>query len=433
MFNVLVYSSPVRGNLLVANWTEYVSGLRFASEAFGGFASCSFTLKRDFQTLFNYVEGTHAAPSYVSNRIIITEQERGRVVYQGKIHTLTLTYGTAVRGRSLDQLYNIARLGFTLRNYNTTVWSVYADTASQANYGTRVYRADLDGVYIDGTNPTNRATRFVVTHSAPSQPTAKVNGGAGDDLKLEVDCVGLSEELLNRFSENNRGTAQDTGEIVKDQLRAGAITSGVGAWRGQNGWYEMLHSSGAASGSIPYAVEGIETSLLGNIASSGVTISASEVHSRSRWDVIKAAAGYGSSSSKRMLFQVWEQTDLRTATGQNGKGLAYFAAQPTARSNDSSYTGYFDNSRSGFVFDKSGQRVPLHTVRAGQWITSMDVPAKNFGPVTSVFDDPRAFWIERAEYDADNYTLTLSSENDNNPDRYFANMLATRKIFRAEK
>lgn len=433
MFNVLVYSSATRGNILLANWTEYISGLRFSSEAFGGFASCSFTLKRDYQTLLNYVEGTRGSPTFVSNRIIITEQERGRVVYQGKIHTLTLRYGTAVLGRSLDQLYNIGKLGYTLRGYNTPVWAVYSDATSRALFGNRVYRDDLDGIYANGTNPLNRATRFVVTHLAPSKPTAKVNGGTSEDLLLEVDCVGLTEELNQRYAENNRGAAVDTGQIVKDLLQAGAIPSGVGSWRGSNGWSENLHTSFGASGSIPFAVETIETSLLTQIASSGISIAPVEIHNQSRWDILKAAAAYGSSNNKRMLFQVWEQLDARTSTGLNGKGLAYFVEQPTARSNASGYTGYFDDSRTGSVWDKNNQRIPLHLIRAGQWITSIDLPTKTYGGVSSVFDDPRMFWIERAEYDADNYTLTLSSDNDASTERYLANLLVTKKTLRLDK
>jgi hypothetical protein len=50
--------------------------------------------------------------------------------------------------------------------------------------------------------------------------------------------------------------------------------------------------------------------------------------------------------------------------------------------------------------------------------------------VTSVFDDPRMFWIERAEYDADAHTLTLSSDNDASTERYLANLMSVKKELR---
>lgn len=429
MFTVQVYSNVPRGNLLLDNWTDYVSGLTFSSEAFGGFASCAFTLRKDYQTLFNIVEGTTNSPTYISNRVRITD-ERGSVCYEGKIHTLTLTHGSTAVSRSLDELHNIAKMNYTLTN-GMYVWAVYSDATSRGLFGNRVFMTDLEGVFANGTNPLNRATRYVTTHKAPSKPTPQTTGGGGDDLSLEVNCVGLSEELLVRYAWNSRGAAVDTGQIVKDLLRAGATPSGAGSWRGQNGWNENLHTSFGASGSIPFQVESIEYSNLNSIATTSVTIAPNEVQGQSRWEIIRACAAYGSSNNKRLLFQVWDQQG-RSSTAQNGKGLAVFAEQPTARSTASSYTGYFNNTRTGVVMDTGGAFYPPWLVRAGQWMTTVNVPAKNYGGISSVFDDPRAFWIERAEYDADNYRLTLHSDNDFDVARLLANLLAGSKTMRIE-
>jgi hypothetical protein len=428
MFNVSVYSNVQRGNELLADWTGYVSGLRYASEAFGGFASCSFTLKLDYKRLLNIVEGVTNRPTYISNRVRIRD-DRGRVVYEGKIFNLNLRYGAQVHGRSMDQLYNIARLGYTLRGYNTPVWATYNDATSRGLFGNRVYRTDLDGIFTAGTNPLNRATRFVVTHRSPSKPTAQVTGGSGDEIALEVDCVGLSEELTMRFAENTRGKAVDTAQIVKDMLQPGSITSGTGAWRGSNGWSENLHTSFGGSGNIPYAAESISTANLTNITNSGITIAPVEVHNQTRWEIIKACAAYGTSNNKRVLFQVWEQ-DGRATVQQNGKGLAYFLEQPSIRGSATGYGGYYNNTAEGFVFDSRGERLPLHAVKAGQWITTVNMPSKTYMGVTSVFDDPRMFWIERAEYDADAHTLTLSSDNDASTERYLANLMSVKKELR---
>ena len=48
MFNVLIYNNIVRNNTLVDNWTNYVSGLTFGTAAMGGYSTCEFTLKKDF-------------------------------------------------------------------------------------------------------------------------------------------------------------------------------------------------------------------------------------------------------------------------------------------------------------------------------------------------------------------------------------------------
>lgn len=423
MFQVQVYPNPVRGNPtnLLADWSKYVSGLRFASSATSGWAECTFTVKLSFEELLAIVEGG-SKPPFVTNRILIARE--GKTAYEGMIYNLSLTYGSANLARSADQLYTVARA-----DYHTNAGDFIACYSTQAvrdRFGIKVYKTNLSEQYPSNTTtPLKIATRFFTMHSYPPKSDSKRYGRGGEDISLEVSCVGLAATLDWRYAYNGSGGLDDTGQIVKDMIQPGNILAGNDAGNGQRQWNERLTSSDNSANNIPYMSQFISATDFTHIQTTGVSVGRATVAGQTRLEIIQAAAEYGNSNSKRMLFQVWDNPNT-----VDGKGIAYFQAQPTQRTYEAGYTGYFEDTKAGLVFDNSNQRIPLWQVRAGKWITANDLPSKGYYEPTSAIDDPKMFWIERAEYDADNGELTLATSTEFNFSLYVGRLIRGKRIIR---
>lgn len=420
MFNVLIYDNIVRSNVLLANWTNYVSGLTFGTSAMGGYATCEFTLKKDFDSLLQIVEGTTGTPTYCTNRIRITAQESevaGAVVWEGMIYNLELTYGNATISRSVDSLFNIARTDYTVATVPPkNKSSRYNDATSRATFGNKVFRQSLGGAFASAdTTPTQLSRRYVTQHKNPGKSSAKGLGGASDELTLSVSCVGFASTLEWRDAFNNDATSNDTAQIVKDMIRAGSVADGgTGAGVGRNNWVEILTDS---NNTIGFGAQHIAESFA-NVANSSVTVARNLIQGTSRLEIIKGVAAFGSSNYRRMLFQVWDD-----GTSNAGKGIPYFVEQPSARGGASGYTGYYDNTKTGTVFNANMARIPLYLVRAGQWMTSLDLPQSTYVTISTPFDDPRMFWIEETNYSTDTQTLTLTSSADFNIATYLGRLI----------
>lgn len=420
MFNVLIYSNIVRANVLVDNWTNFVSGMTFNTNAMGGYSTCDFTLRKDFESLYAITEGTSEQPTYCTNRIRITSQEAqnaGAVVWEGMIYNLELKYGNATISRSADSLFNIARTDYTVAtNPPTDKSSRYNDAPSRATFGNKVFRQELGGSFANAdTTPTRLSQRYVTQHKNPGKSSSKGLGGSSEELSLSVSCVGFASTLDWRYAFNNDAVANDTAQIVKDMIRAGAVTDGsAGAGIGRNNWSEILTNT---NNTIGFGAQFVAESF-SNVNNSSVTVKRNLIQGTTRLDIIKGVAAFGSSNYKRMLFQVWDD-----GISNAGKGIPYFVEQPTARGGASDYAGYYDNTQSGYAYDANMQRIPLYMVRAGSWITSVDLPQSTYATITNAFDDPRMFWIEETSYSADSYSLTLTSSSEFNVATYLGRLI----------
>lgn len=408
-FHTLVYNNIVRNNAQLDNWTQYVENLSFSTAANAGFAECSFTLKVPFSMARVLVMGQTNAPSFVTNRVLITDQQ-DNTVYEGMIHTMTLRYSGATLGASIDNLYTASRVTYAQTDTGLSYFTV--STQNTALWGVKVFTMDTNAAFTSATTPRIVGNRHVAQHSFPSKPDSKQLGGSGNEIVLEVSCVGFAATLGFRYAYNASGGGQDTFSIVQDMITGGAA-SGNNSGTGNDGWVERLVSSDdhtkGDGGNIPYRAQWIGTSVNGTSTGVSVPPFALSSSGQTRQEIIQQALSYGNSSGYRLLFQVWE--------GKNsGKGQAGVYVQSQVKGGVRGYAGYYDDS--GEVFDSNHDRVNLWNVRAGQWITSLDLEASDvtYGGTdrTSPFQDPRAFWIEHTTYDAERGTLTLATTNEFN-------------------
>lgn len=428
MFRVQVFANVLRGNMLLKEWREQISSLRFSTNAMTGFSDCTFVLKAHYNNLYDIVVGTSQQPTFITNRVKILDPD-GVTVYQGLIYDLNLVYGNATVSRSASSLSTVARMDYQRKRPqgDTDEIECFRNDNKRALFGTRVYHEELSGTFASNVVPAQMARRFITRHKTPGRSSSKTLGGSGSELSLTVSCVGLAETLNVRYAWNASAVPIDTSEIVKDMIRSGAISSGNGSGIGRNGWHERLTSTSDTSNNVPFAAEFIRSGF-NNVEPSGVLISPTLVQGQTRLGIIRAAAAYGSSDFKRMLFQVWE-----AASDTQGLGIPYFVKQPTRRSGEANYTGYYDDALRGFMYDAAQRRVPLWRVRAGQWTASIDLASQTYGAIEDVFDDPKMFWIEESSYDVDNATLTLTSGGEFSLERYVGERIGRTRVIQAEE
>lgn len=425
-FTIQIYSNPVRGNtLLASNWGAFVEGLTFSTNAFGGYAACEFTLRFDYPTLFNYVNGIAGQPSYVTNRIRILDPF-GVVCYEGMLYALTLHAGNETQGVSADNLYNCVAIDYDVpyKDHTDTRVTYNDNSTSRATFGKKCARYHLPGAYPRATlTPGSTARRFVKQHRAPGKPNSKRKGGDNAELSLQVACVGLITPALEwRYAFSNLATQVDTSQIVKDLLGANPIPEGSnGAGRGpaNSGWVEVLN----AAHTLGYGQEFINATTFGNIASSGTNVERNSGSGSQRIEIVQQLATYGSVNDRRMLFQVWDD-----GVTNAGKGIAWFTEMSETMPFVGGYNGYYDLAHEPTVMDAGQTRIPLWRVRAGKWLTTLGVvPNASYA---SIYDDPRCFWIEETAYEVDTATLTLASASDFNVEQYMGRLIGGKRIIK---
>lgn len=421
-FYVRVYDNYLRGNGLVADWSNYVSGVNFGTSAIGGFSTCTFNLRLSYKLLYEIVEGSSVRPGYITNRVRITD-EKNWVCYEGRIYDLILQNGAQTIARSANELYTVAKLDYFAKQ-GTRV-GAYTDATARGLYGIRVYYRQIDGEFApQDSRITAMATSFITEHKSPTRSQPKALGGSGEDLFLQVSCVGLGEDLNVRTAWNNSSIGSDTSQIVKDMIQAGPITSGTNSGNGQRGWNERLTAD--ATNNIPYASQFIK-SAFGNVNSSGVTVSRNFAQGMYRTDIIKQLCAYGSSGNVRMMFQVWD--DGLTNSGQ---GVPYFRQQSIVRGFATGYSGYYTSAKTNLIKEADNLTVIRpYTVRAGRWMTTTDQElAKAFLPINTPWDDPLMMFIEETHYDVDTATLTLTPSTQFDAERYLGQYIHGRRVIR---
>lgn len=425
-FTIQIYTNPVRGNMLLAShWGAFAEGLTFSSNAFGGYAACEFALRFDYPQLLGYINGYAGQPSYVTNRIRITDPF-GAVCYEGMLYALQLRAGSEELGVSADNLFNCVAVSYDVpyKTRTDTKFSYYDDAASRTTFAKKTARLNLPGAYPAATTtPASTARRFIKQHRKPGKPNSKKKGGDSADMAMQVSCVGLATPALEwRYAFSNLAAQVDTSQIVKDMLGANPIAEGVtGAGRGptNSGWVEILN----AANTLGYGQPFLHSSNFGNLASSGTLVERNCGSGKTRIEIVQQAAQYGSVNDRRMLFQVWDD-----GAANAGKGLAYFTEMSETRPLTTGYNGYYDHAHLPIVRDAGLTRIPLWRVRAGKWLTTLGiVPDTSYG---SVYDDPRCFWIEETTYDVDNATLTLSSSSEFNLEQYVGRLIGGKRIIK---
>jgi hypothetical protein len=308
-FTINVFQNRAVGTRLLANhWGQFAEGLKFGTNAFGGYGTCTFSLRFRAEQLMRYLVGYGSQPTYVTNRIRIVDP-LGIPCYEGMIYALSLKLGNEVIARSAENLFNCVRADFQTSWGSHTQNNTYYvdDAASRALFGKKVKRLELPGTYnpFTLTAATGQAQRFLTLHKTPQDPQATVVGGSNNVLKMDVSCVGqITPGLEWRFAFSNLTKQADTAEIIKDMILPGSISEGnqhAKRGRANSGWVELLNTGGT----LAFAQQFLSTDT-SHIANSGVSIERNSGSGGSRIDIAKHAAGFGSNNQRRMLLQVWD-------------------------------------------------------------------------------------------------------------------------------
>jgi hypothetical protein len=426
-FQILVYANRARDNassLVAANWGNFAEGLKFGTNAFGGYGACSFTLKTTYANALAYVNGWGAS-RWIGDRIRIVDSP-GKVCYEGMIYNLNLKLGGESASRSMDSMFNVARMDYNVpfKTSTKTNQAFFDDASSRALYGKKVSNQQIPGSFPNNTTtPASTARRFIKQNRTPGKSQSKTKGGSDQSYGLEVTCVGLMTPALEwRWAFCNLATQVDTSRIVKDMLVQNPITEGTtGAGRDGNGaWVEPLN----AGNNLGYGQDFISGTDFTHIASSGTTVERNVGSGSQRIDIVKGAAQYGSVNDKRMLFQVWDDN----IWGGTGRGLAYFQEMSETRPFQTGYSGYYDDANLPQIYDAGQHRLPLYRVRAGNWLTTLGLVPNGLYP--TIYDDPRCFWIESGEYDVDAATLTLQSASNFDLNLYIGRLIGGKRVIK---
>lgn len=394
----------------IDDWTGDVEDLQFSTSAFGGFQNCTFTLKRGFDRLYALLEGKrNGLPTYITNRLRIEEvPQTGQVIpWEGLIATMELYYGQQVKSRSYLNMYNTVRVQHLKPNGKRAVYTVRDDYGQKNKFGTRCYILDTDlRAAKDSALPNAIGDRFLNQHKRPNRSVGTEIGGVRREVGCRVTCLGMADTLSWRYAFNKRKSAsQDTGEIVKDLLRATSA----------DGWREP----GVGSYGQQFITENFNS-----ITATNVSIPPVEVQGRPRLDIIAELLRYGNSSGKRMLFQVFQGT-----ANSGGKGQARFLAQSnevpftTSGSVNPNYNGYFFSSVNNWVMNQNMERIPPWRVRGGNWLTDVDSQLKPPRDAVDIFDDPRALWIEEANYNVERDILKIVTADQAQTEFYLGRLI----------
>lgn len=402
---VKIYPNPANANrspeTLIDDWTADVQNLRFGTAAFGGYSNCTFTLRRGFDRLYRHLEGAKGQRTYITNRLRIEEtgkQTRQVVPWEGLIATMELQYGQQFKSRSYLNMYNAVRLQHLKLAGTRKTYTLVADTAQSAKFGIRVFVLDTKlRANANTALPTAIATRFLQTHKYPNRAGGTEIGGVQRDVGLQVTCIGMADTLKWRWAFNTKSTtALDTGEILKEMLRATTLYK----------W----HEPGVGNYGQQFIVENFNS-----IAATGITVPSVELQGRPRLDIIADLLEYGNSSGERMLFQVFQ--------GTGGKGRARFARQPNALPFTDNYNGYYFNGTQNQIFDRSQKRIMPWLVRAGNWLTDVDSKLSPPNPASDIFLDSRCMWLEETMYDVDSDILRLKTPDQANAEGYLGRLI----------
>ncbi len=402
---VRVYENPAVSaspNTVLADWTADVQDLQFSTNAFGGYQSCTFVLKRGFDILYRLMEGKQGQKTFVTNRLVVKDTTNSSQVvpWEGLIATMDLFYGSQSKSRSYLNMFNAVRVNHLNKKGKRKLFTVAIDNGQQNKFGRRVYSLDTKMRANSGTGqPLAVANRFITAHRRPNRFNGTQIGGVQGGIGMRVTCLGMADTLRWRYAYNNKKSVrQDTSEIVKEMLRATSLYK----WREPNvGAYGQQFL----------------TENFGAYTTTSQLVSAVDVQGRTRLDIIADCLRLGKSDGSRMLFQVFQ--------GQNGKGTSRFLAQSNTKPfppND--YRGYYYSSVYNKVYNRDMVRLQPYNVRAGNWIVDVDSQLAPPRGAADIFDDPRAIWIEETHYDADRDILKIITTDQAQTEYYLARLIA---------
>ena len=360
-----LYQKPKLGNGFIGRFTAFNYSHRIL--AMGGFdtASCQLALDRK--------AAETALEQWVGNRVAIYVQSAVVPIWEGLISRVTIQAGSAQFTASLDEMFNKVRVTFSQRNAtpNTQTTTPVENATSQAIYG--VKEGNIDGlgnnsVSVDVTQKTTLANRMLATRAYPKVSTAI--GGSSQAL-VGVEMVGLYQTLMWEIWEAGVSSVV-TPLSAYDLLFK---TAGVNRFANLNTFFDNTDFSQVTNNlafNTPINFGG------------------------SYWDNIRGIAESGDGTNRYITGIT--PTDPNTGT----RRLYYQVANTTV---EYTLATRFDVGRVRTLY---GAPVPAWEVRPDRGVRVMDV----LTGWALQGDDPRQFYLEAVNYDANSQTVSLQGSDN---------------------
>jgi hypothetical protein len=362
-----LYQKPKAGNAFMSRYPVFNYKHRIITN--GGFDTASCQIAVDSKV------GEVAIEQWIGNRVAIFVQNAAVPIWEGLISRVTLKAGAAVFTASLDEMFNRVRVTFSQKNVaiNTQYTTPVNNTTSQGIYGIKEGNIDALGSgsnSADVTAKTTLANRYLATRAYPKVSTAFAASSANDLLSIEM--IGIYHTL--------KWETYDPG------AETGAITPAA--------WIPFLFVTVGASrfSNLATFFDNTDTTKI----SSNVSFNAPLSRGTTYWDSMLALTEPGDGSARWITGIT--PTDPNTGT----RRLYYAAANTTIE-----YT--LSTRRDvGRVRSIYGAPVPPWEVRPDRGVRVMDI----LTGWNLTGDDPREFYLEAVNYDAESQTVSLQSSDN---------------------
>lgn len=376
-----LYQKPRLGNGYLFRYPAY--RYKHKISAMGGFdtASCELAL--------NLAQAEAVLEQWIGNRVAFYMDNAVEPIWEGLVSRITYTFGAAEFTSSLDQLANKTRVIFSQRNValTTQITTAVEDTASQAIYGIKEFTFDsgaTDNTNVDVTNKTAKARMELALRAYPRASTRIRSGGGGGMGLVRIECVGIYKTL----------------EWETYSINAAGPTGVVGA---STAITRILSTSGAIGERIRNQATFFDNADVTQVVTNAATNwPIDNAGGKTVWQAIQSITEPGDSTSAAAGVR-WVAGVMPTDPNLGTRRFYYRPAVSTI--------GYIVRLRdgTGYVRNTLGAVVPPQWVRPDIGVRMVDALVGWFG---NTVDDPREFYLNTVEYDADKQSVSMSSEDD---------------------
>lgn len=362
-----LYQKPKLGSGFLTRYPVF--GYKHRILAMGGFdtASCQLAVDRKV--------GEQAIEQWIGNRVAVYAQNAAIPIWEGLISRIIWKSGAAVFTASIDEMFNKVRVTYSQRNAtpNTQLTTPVSNTTSQGIFGIKEGNIDSYGnnsTSADITAKTTLANRYLATRAYPKVSTAFGSSSANDLLSVEM--VGFYKTL--------------EWETLDPGALAGAATPS--AWFGF--WFVTAGAS-RFSNLATFFDNTDQTQIATNATFNYIPASG-----QTYWNNVIAATDPGDGTNRYVAAMT--PTDPNTGT----RRLYY---QPANTAVEYTLSTRRDVGRVRTVY---GAPVPPWEVRPDRSVRVMDV----LTGWNLTGDDPREFYTEAVNYDAESQTVSLQSADN---------------------
>lgn len=355
-----LYGKPRRSSSFIKRYIT--TNYRHTISANGGFdtASCNLQVRSLADAEFFFAE-------YLGNFVRITVENPVEPIFEGLINRVTLSAGDVTYTTSLDEMYNSVQVYTATSLSAQTVTTAVQNLTSQNLYGVKQGTAEY-GFQWGGTGnqPTALGDRILAAQSFP-QSSMESSPGAG--FSLNVELIGIYQTLKWQLFFSSSSVSQTYSAFVLARLAA--LSNGTTFFDSADTSLVTTNATARATGDSP-----------------GKTV----------WDSLDTNAQAGDGSSGIPWVVGISPTDFTLKT----RRLYYRPANDAVE--------YTAQIRDGLrVRSLYGKLIPPWLVRPDRVCQVTDALV---GYSIASGDDPRQFYINTVEYDAETQQARLYGYDD---------------------